>query len=117
MTDEDLTPDELLDWLCWAWATDGERFYPPDETAHECVEAVEKNGDGEAHAWEEGYHSRADTEAVERFDDLEARGFDPVKGAERHIEEARDRGLDLSDIDWEWWETTQIRRNNDGSVR
>lgn len=99
--------EEVLDWLCWGWATDGERFYPSKETAEECIEGVDKAGDEEALAWEEGYHSRAYTEAVERFDDLEARGFDPVQRTERHIGEARDRDLDLPDIDWEWWETTQ----------
>lgn len=107
MVDKDQNVEELVNWLCWSWATDGERFYPPDETARECVDEVEKTGDNTARAWEEGYHSRAYTEAVERFEDLKARGFDPVERTERHLEEARNRGLDLPDIDWEWWETTQ----------
>jgi len=107
LDESDQNPGELLDWLCWSWATDGERFYPPDETAKECAEAVEKSGDKQALAWEEGYHSRAYTEAVERFDDLETRGFDPVERTERHIDDARSRGLDLSEIDWTWLEAAR----------
>lgn len=106
MSEQEPDADEMLDWLCWVWATDGERFYPPDETAKECVEAVEKEGDSEALAWEEGYHSRAYVDAVERFDDLETRGFDPKARAERHIREARDRDLDLPAIDWSWLEAS-----------
>lgn len=109
MTNEDTTPQELVDWLCWSWATTGERFYPPDETAHQCVADVDTSDKSEALAWEAGYHSRAYTEAVERFDDLQARGFDPVTRAERHIDEARNEGLDLPDIDWEWWEITHAQ--------
>jgi len=30
--------DDFIQWLCWMWAQDGERFYPPDETAEECTE-------------------------------------------------------------------------------
>ena len=107
MTDESQGVDDLMNWLCWCWATDGERFYPPDETAHECIENIEKADDETAQAWEEGYHSRAYTEAVERFENLKARGFDPVERTEKHLEQACDRGLDLQDIDWEWWKAAQ----------
>lgn len=112
--DRDRTPDELLDWLCWMWALDGERFFPPDETAEECMVAVAETYEGQsdedrikAKGWEHGQHARAWTEAVERFHDLEARGFDPKARAEREIARAREDGLDLQDIDWEWWDSQQ----------
>lgn len=85
MTDECRDMDDLLNWLCWSWATDGERFYPPDETVHECVKNIEKADDETAQAWEEGYHARAYADAVERFEDLEARGFDPVERTKKHV--------------------------------
>ena len=100
-TGPDETPDELLDWLCWMWALDGDRFYPPKETAAECAEH-NKGADETGLAWEEGYHARAYSEAVERFDDLEVRGFDPRKRTERYIERAEERGDNLDPIDWEW---------------
>ena len=114
MSDEQ-NPDaeDVLDWLCWMWATDGERFYPPDETAEACVEGVDEAGDGEKLAWEEGYHSRAYIEAVDRFEALEARGVDPVGRAERHIEDAQERDLDLPDIDWSWWEASKTSGESD----
>jgi len=98
---------ELLDWLCWSWATTGERFYPPDETAKECVESIDSDDGSGERAWEEGYHSYAYNEAVDRFNDLKSAGYDPVRRAERHIEEARKDDLDLPDIDWEWWEAAR----------
>lgn len=109
--DEDTTVDAdgMLDWLCWAWAMDGERFYPPDETASECTDALmeERDSDDRQSIYEQEFaeHCRAYTEAVEKFNDLQCRGFDPIARAERHIEEARANGLEgLPDIDWEWAE-------------
>lgn len=113
MTDQ--KANELLDWLSCIWATDGERFYPPDETAQECAEAVEKGDDDETLAFEEGYHSRAYTEAVGRFDDLQRRGFDPVERTERHITDARTQGLDLPDIDWTWLEASGRHKTDDNN--
>lgn len=106
-------PDELVDWLCWVWATDGERFYPPDETADECSAAI-AHPDDEPLAWERGYHARAYGEAVERFADLEASGVDPVERAERYIEAARARGLDLPSIEWRWLEAAKTDDDSGG---
>lgn len=103
------TPDELLDWLCWCFAMDGERFYPPDETAEECLEAFEGNDgdfdvDERRRGVEHGQHSRAYMTAVMFFEDLENWGYDPKARAEREIETSKDDGLELPDIDWEWYD-------------
>ena len=107
MTGEFQGVDDLINWLCWCWATDGERFYPPDGTAQECLENIEKANDETAQAWEKGYHARAYTEAMERFEDLKARGFDPVGRTEKRLEQVRDRGLNIQDIDCEWWKAAR----------
>jgi len=107
--------EEMLDWLCWNWAKDGERFYPPKETAKECVENIEPADEVEGIAFEEGYHVRAYIEVVQRFEDLETRGFDPEERAKRHIRESRQRGLDLSDIDWSWWKDSRYKDPNDSN--
>jgi len=104
------TTDMTLDWLCWERATSGERFYPPEETAVECVEALTGSDEDVEHAEfdpsldkEVGQHQRAWLEAVEFFDSLQARGYDPVARVERHIAYSRIiRDLDLPRIDWEW---------------
>jgi len=103
----DKTPNELLDWLCWVWATDGEQFYPPDETATECFESLETTN-SDALAYEEGYHARAYTQAVDRYHNLQKKGFNPKARAERHIHEAQENGLDLDDIDWAWLENSSF---------
>lgn len=114
--EHDYSADEFLDWLCWMFATEGERFYPPKETAWECVEALMGTFEDtyeddtelmlkvlESYHWEEGQHGRAWMTATMFFDDAYRWGFDPVMRTERHIEEAREDGLDdLPDVDWEW---------------
>lgn len=106
--DSEITSDELVDKLCWMWAKDGERFYPPDETAKGCIEdwkeGLGKELDEGDYRWELGQHERALDEAREKFRHLKSLGFDPEARAERFIEEAREHGDDLSSIDWEWWE-------------
>jgi hypothetical protein len=106
VSDTAYTPDELLNWLCWERALTGELFYPPDESAQECLEAVEGVTDYRR-GWEEGYHARSYSEAVQFYRDLEARGHDPVDRANRGIEQARARGLDLDPIDWTWLESAE----------
>ena len=109
--DKELPEGELLDYLCWKYATDGERFFPPGETADECMESLPDDTyeddsleEAEARGWEHGQHSRAWTEAVQFFDDLERRGYDPVARAEREIKRSREQGLqDLPDIDLSWY--------------
>lgn len=107
------TAEEFLDWLCWSRAMDGERFYPPDETAAECIEHFEES-DSEivevterSRGREYGSHARAYMDAVDFFEDAENWGFDPKARAERYIEEAREDGSDLPEIDWAWWEDRQ----------
>lgn len=111
MSDEpDYSEREALEYLCWSNATSAERFFPPEETAIECMaahsEVYEEHDDmdyDEGLAWEMGQHGRALSDAAEFFDDLVVRGFDPVRMAEQHIEDAREEGLDgLPDIDWDW---------------
>jgi len=108
--------EDFLNWLCWMWAQDGERFYPPEETAVECVDAVrdeyEENYSGymlttklaQAYQWEVGQHSRAYTEAVTRFRDCARRDFAPIERAAREQHDLRKKADDDYDkqIDWSW---------------
>ena len=110
--------DEMLDWLCWCFADSAERFYPPDETAEECIEELpdDKYEEGsieeaEARGWERGEHTRAVLEADSFYRKLERCGYDPKARAEREIKRAREQGLNLPDIDWSWWD--RPRENND----
>lgn len=109
--DRGVTVNEMLDWICWSVATTGERFFPPRETAEECISTFESRGevdmDALARGKEHGQHSRAWCDATILFNDMKSRGFDPRGRAEREIERSRAEGLNLSDIDWEWWEVTQ----------
>lgn len=115
MSETDYSADEFLDWLCWMWAMSGERFYPPDETAKECIEAVrenyEENYSGDelerelerAYEWEKGQHSRAYTEAVDKFRDAANWGFDPIERAAReHRNLMEEAGGEIDPIDWSW---------------
>lgn len=106
--DADRSVDELLDWLCWMWATDAERFHPANETADECMVAHygedEEEWDPRIHGLERGQHGRAVSTAVERFKALEQRGFDPKARAQREIERSRKEGVELDDIDWTWYD-------------
>lgn len=104
--DPERTADEMLDWLCWSFYYTGERFFPPEETAEECIEAAKEDGrwDEEEHEYREGMeygkHGRAWSESVEFYDQMVSRGFDPVRRTHRHIEESE---LDLPEADdWEW---------------
>lgn len=106
----DYTADEFLDWLCWMWATDGERFYPPERTAEKCVESVsEEYGEEsaeyhEALQWETGQHARAYSTATMRFKDMNSWGFDPVERAAREHRDLMERSDGKVDpIDWSWW--------------
>jgi len=97
----DNTMDEFLNWLCWMWAQDGERFYPPEQTAKECIDDVRENYEAAyddlelkiqllgAFEWEKGQHARAYTEAVSKFRDASHWGFDPIERA-------------VDPIDWSW---------------
>lgn len=114
--DTDKSADEMLDWFCWSYATLGERFYPPEETAAECVEALSENhlGSGEtdemtvwkyhgAYNYEEGQHYRVLLEANEFYRDMETFGFDPKGRAKREVHRARENGLDnvaMPSFDW-----------------
>lgn len=111
----DNTADEFLNWLCWMWATSGDRFYPPDETADECIEGVienyEERYDGfllslkllEAREWERGQHARAYTEAVSRFKDAHHWGFSPMERAAREHRDLMERADgEVDPIDWSW---------------
>lgn len=91
------------------WAEDGERFYPPKETAWECVEhQMEQYEDAlaliRAYEWEYGQHSRACGEAHAKFKDLESWGFDPVELAAReHRDLMEDANGKVEPLDWSWY--------------
>ena len=121
--DRSRSPDELLNWLCWSRALDGETFYPPKESVDNCMREVRGQYDfyegdleenlQELMRWnrnygkEEGSHLRALDNAIEFFDDLHRRGYDPVARAEQEIEDAREDDLDLPPIDWGWLEDSR----------
>lgn len=88
--------DEMLDWLCWRFATQGERFYPVEETAQECMGSLDMKdeNDPEALGWERGTHHRAYLNAVMFFHDLERHGYEPIERAKREVRRARQEGLD-----------------------
>lgn len=120
--DPNLTTDEMLDFLCWAIGKSGERFYPPDETAEECVD--ELCGDashGEEYEYcrgvEHGQHGRAWTDAVEFYHYLDREGFDPVARAEREVERTVERqdldGPDGLAVDWAWLDASGRVEVND----
>lgn len=105
----DNTADEFLNWLCWMWAQDGERFYPPKRTAEQCVENIfdEVEPDSaeykEALSWEVGQHSRAYTEAVSKFRDAHHWGFNPMERAAREHRDLMKRADgEVDPIDWSW---------------
>jgi hypothetical protein len=97
--DADRTVDEMLDWLCWDVADTAARFYPPQESTQECVDAMDVERDSMAGEYEYGTHMRALQDAVAIFDDLQRFGFDPKGRAQREV--ARN---DLPEIDWEWYD-------------
>jgi len=102
MTD-DRSPDEILDWLCWVWATEAERFYPPEESAEECIEQWDVDDVDERSRGEEyGYHTAMFWTAQTRFEDLRTFGLNPKERAKREIERSREQGFELEDIDWSW---------------
>lgn len=110
-----MTPDEFLDWLCWSIATTGDRFFPPEETAKECMDALydgsEPISDAELtyrKGVEVGQHSRAWSEAIDMYEQMDARGFDPIERAERYVRQAREDGHDLPEIDWSWLEGSSL---------
>lgn len=118
--DPTCTETELLDWLCWYYAGMAERFYPPEETAAECADAILDADDMDrdestVHLKERAMHYRALDDAIEFFRDLERRGFDPRGRAEREIARARANGLeDLPAINWTWYDATLGSESDDG---
>jgi len=109
--DPSVSLDEFVNWYCWRIATSGERFYPPDETAEECIAHFEaEQEESEAinvtdisRGQEYGEHARAWTNAVEFFSDMAKHGFDPVARAEKYVESTQDGDCpELDGIDWEW---------------
>lgn len=129
----DMTNDELLDRLCWLHASDAERFFPPDETADECIEHFEEameegitsetqtfDGDeyvsydneakirvtDKSRGSEYGAHGRALNNAVRFFKELENAGLDPKARAERYNKESIPEDEEVPDLDWTWYEAT-----------
>jgi len=105
--DTDRSVEELLDWLCWKMAMDGEDNYPPEKRARECCNAHKEERDVDDHflGVEEGWHSRAYTQAVQFFEIMERRGFDPRSRAAREIQRFNEEhDGELEPIDWDWYE-------------
>jgi len=93
---------ETLQFLCWKFATDGDRFYPPKETANECCEELDTD-DEYVKGLENGQHGRAWGEAVNFFEKLRVRGYDPVSLAQQEQADLRGRSEAYSEeLSWEW---------------
>lgn len=114
------SPDELLDWLCWVWAVEGQSAYPPEEQVAEHVAAHENESLPGTTVVDEflrgeltGRISLMWTQAVMRYEMLENRGFDPKACAERHVERRRTEGHGPSGIDWAWYDE-HTRRDKGG---
>lgn len=96
----------MLDKLCWSFAFSGERFYPYDLTAAECIDTFEE-ADGVdvsefARGQEYGKHGERWEASVEFFDTMEMHGYDPIERAERYREKN-----DLPEIDYTWYNDTR----------
>ena len=90
--------EETLQWLCWCYATSAERFYPPKESAKQCLEGFDVDSDFER-GKHHGTHIRALNEADDFFRKLELCGFDPQAMAERECK----TNQRLPEIDWSWY--------------
>lgn len=100
MSDDKPEAREVLKAMCWELATEGDRFFPPDETAEECINQWEDApGEVDDHfrGVEHGQHSRAWTMATYYFSQIEKTGYDPKALAKEYAE---DRGL--PELDWGW---------------
>lgn len=101
--------ERFVDYMCWYFAGNGERFYPPNETAEKCVESlhgapgIEEDRE-KLLAMEKAEHARAYENAVVFFEIVERRGDDPVFRACREVARSRGEGLeDLPYPNFEWW--------------
>lgn len=107
--DGERTADELLDWLSWSYAQDGQRFWPPDDTAGECVENFDLNPDSFEAGVEHGKHCRAWLDATEFMNQLEKRGADPMERAAREQRALyKHSDTEQTALDWTWYTGTRI---------
>lgn len=87
--------DELserqLDQMCWKLVSSRNRFYPPDETANECVEALDDT-DGTQQAKEHGYHAGMFIAYDDAIDMLYLQGVNVLGRANRHTRIHRNAG-------------------------
>lgn len=105
--------DDFVDWLCWMWAQDLQRFTPPDETALDCVKNATQHRERDymlpavddflAYEWELAQHQRAANEAKMKLDDAKQWGMNPIERAEREHSALQERASsEIDDLDWEY---------------
>lgn len=102
---EQMDADEFLTWYCWERAVTAAGFYPPEESAENCLEQFEEWDEKDKIA-EEATHHRALTECWEFFSSAEARGIDPKARADQYVAKRQEEGVDLPEIDWTWYHET-----------
>lgn len=105
--DEKKEPQEVLEKIALDLALTAQNFFPPKETAENCMHGDEEYyGSVERYNYvlgvENGEHSRAVTEASFVYEKMYEAGYDPVELAENELQRTRDEGLDLDDVDWSW---------------
>lgn len=94
------TAEEVLDWICWSLVVDADTWYPPDETAEECIEALREGEPDDVEVkeqYERGYHAGSFLAAEDLAWTIVGKfGVDVYARAERHREES---DLDLPPFD------------------
>lgn len=101
--------EKLLDYLCWQMLFEREHWYPPEETAAECVEAMESDDTDldTDESYEMGYHVGMYLAYDDVIEALYAMGIDVRARANRYIAANREAGVELrSDDESMYFEST-----------
>lgn len=100
--------EDLLDWLCYIYADQGEKIHPPDETAREYVEssgAADYFTDTEVSgivASKTTDHQGILWESQAFFKHLEDFGYSPEERARRYARRCNVAGDDMDTPTFEW---------------
>lgn len=104
-----------LDFILWKAADNGQRFYPPKETAWDCFEAYIPNYEERfddplltfklflAYHWELGQHSRSVLDAMNRIEQAEKINLNPIERIARRHREMMKEGMVNEPLDWTWY--------------
>lgn len=90
----DKLDERALDRLCWLLVSTRNRFYPPDETAEECIEHFEEESD-ETRGHEHGYHAGMFTARNMFMEQLYGYGINVLARANRYTHSNRLHGMEF----------------------